>query len=205
MFGLGILLVIGLVALVAAVVRRARGRTAPHPGALRRVALGFALGVTFFFGLFIAGEALSDPGGLEGIALVASWLVPFGGLVALAWYRPAPASWVLGALTAVVVIAGAWYALAPDAWRRFEDSHGPIRAVAAFVLLAPLALLAWKRPIVGATLLLVVGIVPGLLAIAATGGGGAGSAVAIVSSPLAVVGLLFLVAGRIHLRSPIRG
>jgi hypothetical protein len=30
-----------------------------------------------------------------------------------------------------------WFAVNPQAWRSFEDRHGPIRAVITFVLAAP--------------------------------------------------------------------
>lgn len=63
---------------------------------LRWAGLGFALVFGLFAWFFIAGEAMSGPGGWRGAGLVALWTVPLAGLAVLAWYRPAQATTVLG-------------------------------------------------------------------------------------------------------------
>jgi len=40
-----------------------------------------------------------------------------------------------------VIGVSVWFALDPEAWRSFEDRHGPIRAVLNFVLVAAIAVL----------------------------------------------------------------
>ncbi len=186
------LLVIGSV--VAMVLRRRHGRVEPV-AFLRAMALSLAVLFTLFAGLFIVGETADDPGGGAAVALVAAWLVPMIVLVLLAWRWPGVAGVVLGVLVAVIVASGVWYALDTDAWRAFEDSHGPVRAVAVFALSLPLAVLAWRRPVLGGALLLIAGVVPGVLAMLATGRGGAPYSTVAASSPAAMIGVLYLVAG----------
>jgi hypothetical protein len=185
------LLVIGVVA--ATVLQRRYGRV--EAGRLLRI-LGMGLAVAFsaFAGIFIAGETFDDPGGAAATGLVAAWLVPLAALSLLAWRWPRVAGVVLGVGVAMVVAVGVWYALDAHTWRTFEDGHGPVRAVAVFALALPLSLLAWKRPVLGGGLLLVVSLVPGVLALLAGGGGAGGSTVA-VTSPVALIGVLFLCSG----------
>ena len=159
---------------------------------LRRVGLGFACLFGCFAWLFIAGEAMSDPGGLVGVRLVALWTVPLGGLVVFAWYRPGPATAVLEFLTAAVVVLAVWFALDPGGWRSFENGHGPVRAIGVFVLMLPLALLGWRRPRIAGWMLVIVGLVP-VLAVSVAGGGGINSTMA-VGTPAAIDGIIYLLS-----------
>ncbi len=185
------LVVIGVV--TAVVLQRRYGRVEPHR-LLRGLALGLAATFTVFAGLFLVAETVDDPGGAVALALIVAWLVPLVAMAVVAWWWPKVAAPVLALLVGAVVAAGAWYAVAPDWWRAFEDDRGPVRAVAVFALSLPLALLAWHRPVPGAALLITVGVVPGLLALVAAGDRGAGAATVAVSSPTALVGLLYLAA-----------
>lgn len=186
------LLVVG--AVVALVLQHRHGRVEPTRF-LRVIALSLAILFALFGGLFIVGETAEDPGGAVAAVLVTAWLLPMAVLTAVAWWLPRVAGPVLGVLVAAVVGVGAWYAAAPDAWRAFEDDHGPVRALAVFALSLPLAVLAWRRPVLGGALLLVLGVVPGALALVATGGGGAAGATVAASSPAALVGVLDLAVG----------
>ena len=192
---------LALIAAVAAVVlQRRHGRVEGHRLA-RVCALSLAVLFALFAGLFIVGETVEDPGGAAALALVVSWLAPTLLLMVLAWWWPRVATWVLSVAVALVVVLGIWYAVDPQWWRTLEDDRGPVRAVMVFALSLPLALLAWRRPLWGGLLLVVVGAVPGLLALASTGGGGAGGAVVAASSPASVIGALFLLSNWLEHRA----
>jgi MFS family permease len=186
------LLVIG--AVVYAVLQHRHGQVDPAQF-LRTIALSLAILFAVFGGLFIAGETFDDPGGWTAAALVVGWLVPLMVLVGVAWRWPYVAVVLLGVLVAGVVATGVWYALDSNAWRSFEDDTGPVRAIAVFALSLPLAVLAWRRPMLGGALLVVLAVVPGALALISTGGGGAGGSTVAVMSPAALVGFLYLAVG----------
>ncbi len=171
-------------------------RSARHeqPGrALAAVALGLAVSVALLGGALLAGEALDDPGGAAGVALVLAWAVPLAALTALARHRPVTAERVLAALVAGLWAIAVAAALWPDAARSLEDGHGPLRTVASFVLLVPLGVLGRTRPLRAGALLLAAALGP--LALGALGGLGQPGASALAAAlPLALVGLVLVVA-----------
>lgn len=189
----------------AAIVLLNRRRSGPPAGdVLRRTGFVITVVVLVLGGAFLAGEALTDPGGWSGVAITASWLLPLLALCVLARRRPRLAVRVLGAGVGVMVLLGLWYAVAPSGWRGFEDDHGPVRAVATFVLGGALGVLGLRRTRGAGVLLLVLGTVPLVLA----GGGSrraASSVLAAVTTPL-LVGLVYLVASALpHARpTPVR-
>ena len=155
-------------------------------------ALAFACVFGFLAWFFIAGEAMSDPGGLRGVGLVALWSLPLAALAVFAWQRPAQATTLLQILTAVVVVVGVWYASDSEAWRSFEDDHGPVRAIGVFVLMLPMALVGWRRPRVAGLMLLIVGLVP---AVAASVTGRAGfNTTLVIGVPCMIDGILYLLS-----------
>lgn len=165
------------------------GRGSP---ALRRAGLVFACLFGALACVFTAGEAMSDPGGLRGLALVASWSIPLAALGAHAWYRPARATTVLAALTVAVVVGSVWLAADPQGGRSFEEGIGPVRAIGLLVLLPPLALLGWRRPGVAGWMLLIAGLAPMILASdGRPAGGGPMTAVAV---PVVLDGILYLLS-----------
>lgn len=133
-----------------------------HPDAatrasfLKRAGFIVVVGPAAFFALFVAGEALSEPGGWTGLALVAGWALPAAILAVVGWRWPDRALIVFAALTAAVLALELWYASNPDGWRAFEDEHGPISTIVTFVVVATMAFLAWRRPKVGGALMLAV-------------------------------------------------
>lgn len=162
---------------------------------LRAVALGFAGVATLFVGLFIVGETFTDPGGWQAFLLVLAWLVPLVVLAAVAWYRPALAVPLLGAATLLILAVAVWDAVDPSGWRSFQDTAGPVRGLLVFAVLAPTALLGWRRPLTGGVLLLVQSAVPLLLAGLTDDGGfrHAGSLQAL-AAPALITAILFLVS-----------
>ncbi|WLQ05274.1 hypothetical protein [Arthrobacter oryzae] len=163
--------------------------------ALTWTATAIMAAFTVLAGLFISGYALADPGGSEGIALVTSWTVPLAALAALAWLRPSWALPALTALTALLVVAGIWFAVDSVSWRTFENANGPVRAVAVLVVAFPAAVLGLKRTAAAGWLLLALGLGPiGFSALGSLAGVVSLSAMSVI--PL-ITGLLYLGAARL--------
>ncbi|HVT76439.1 MAG TPA: hypothetical protein VHD87_05375 [Acidimicrobiales bacterium] len=158
---------------------------------LRQVAFGLMLFVIAFGSFFVAGETFGDPGGLAAVGLVALWAVPLVTLSWLAWRQPDAMTRVLRVATAIVVAMNLLFAATPHVWRRFENGHGPVRAIAAFTLAGALTFLAWKRPREGGSLLVVVGLLPVLTVLRVHGGQ---PSLIAASTPAFVAGCLFVVS-----------
>ncbi len=149
---------------------------------------------TVVAGLFISSFAMADPGGTEGLMLIVSWAVPMAALAVLAWLRPGWAAPALTVLTALLVLAGMWFAIDSASWRAFENANGPIRAVAVLGLAFPATVLGLKRAVAAGWLLLALGLCPiALSALGSLAGVVPLSAVSVI--PL-ITGLLYLVAAR---------
>ena len=140
--------------------------------------------------LFTAGETLADPGGWQAVGLIALWLAPLVVLVVLALARPTLAQPVLVALTAVWVAVALWSIVAPHAWRSYESTNGPVRAVACLALILPITALGWHRPPPAGAMLLVIGVAAALAA---------GSApLHVMALPAVAIGSLLLAAGLVE-------
>jgi hypothetical protein len=138
--------------------------------------------------------------------MVAAWAVPLAGLGAAAWYRPGAATTVLAAATALALLLSLWFAVAPQAWRSFEDHTGPVRALVTFVIAVPLGLLGRDRPVPAGVLLLVLGLGPAVLA--GTAGGvppSASSSTGAASVPALAVGGLYLLSALVSRTRPPAG
>lgn len=195
------LVIVVLVVLGVAYFARHRERTM-RARFLRRAGFGLMALFGGFFGLFLVGETLSDPGGWEGVGLVALWAVPLALVCLLAWYRPDAAGWVFAPLVAVVVGLSIWFAVDPTGWRSFENHHGPVRAVIVFAVAAALALWGLQRTLPAGILLVVVGIAP--IVLSSAGHGGTAS-LAVAGSPPLMTGLLYLASVHVerHGRPPL--
>jgi hypothetical protein len=166
---------------------------------LKRAGFTLMAFTTAFFGLFIIGEAFSDPGGWKAAGLVSAWLFPLVAVAALAWLRPGWASWLFGALISLVIGMSVWFALDPDGWRRFEDRNGPVRDVIVFALAAAIALLGLKRTAVAGWMLVLLGVVP--IAISSLGSHLGWVSLSVVSSPTLIAGVLYLASAAMAARS----
>jgi hypothetical protein len=186
------LAVLAVITILAVVVLIRRGDPVRRARVLKWTGLGVMAFITAFFGLFVVGEALTDPGGWTGLGLVAAWVVPLAALAAVAWYRPDWAAPLFAVLVAAVIGVAIWFAVNPDGWRAFEDRHGPIRTIISFVLAAAVALLGVKRTAVAGVLLLVLSVVPVVVS-------SLGSSLGLVS--LAMVGFASVIAGVLYLWS----
>jgi len=140
--------------------------TGAVPGGWGRIvwfgALGWAILFTVAAGLFTAGYALDDPGGLAGIGLVLLWLVPLLGGSLLAWRWPSIAYRLLLVVAVLAVGLGLWQLLDPISLRDFEDANGPVTAIGSFITMVPIALL-WRVQRWPAALLMLTIAIAGLL------------------------------------------
>ncbi len=185
----GLSLLIGVLVAFTLVLFASRRWRVVRPRLLRRV--GFALTAVLggIFAVFLVGDTLSDPGGWAGAGLVAAWAIPLVAVGLLAWLRPR-ATTVVSVLLAVAVISlSIWSALDPSGWGRFENHHGPIRAVAVFAVAVVLALWGLHRTLGAGILLLVTGLVP--MVLSAAGRHGLVSLAAASAAPV-LTGLLYV-------------
>jgi hypothetical protein len=168
-----------------------------RPGNLTYVAFGWMLVVGVLGGLFVAAEAIDDPGGWAGVALVAAWLVPLAALAWLATRHPGPARPLFVWATVVV----ATFTLLDAAFRLVPRGAGPVAAVTVFVLAVALGFLGLHEPLLAGRLLLVLGAAQLVASVFQRSGGGGhgllvgGSSFAVVA-PVLIGGLLFALAGR---------
>ena len=172
---------------------RAGGRTLGGP-----MLPGFVVGAAFvgLAALFVAGSALSDPGGWAAVGMTAAWLVPLVALVVLAFWRPRQAVPVLVVAALLPLAFGAWSLVDPTAARDWENRVGPVGLVVLLVVSAGLVTLGLSRPVLAGAVLLVVTVVPPLLAALAPGTGrGEPLSLALLTLPLVVAAVLYLVAG----------
>ena len=179
--------------------------------ALRWSAFGLLAAIGLLGSLFVIGETMTDPGGVQGALLVAAWLVPMTGACVVCLLWPRMGTWV--SVVALALIGGlwAWYAIAPEAWDTFMDERGPVIAIATFALGLPLAFLGLHEPRRAGWMLVMAGVIP-LLAKAvqitasgdSVGRGGLGgflsTSATIFAVPFLACGALFLISGRLRRR-----
>ncbi|TNC20665.1 hypothetical protein [Amycolatopsis alkalitolerans] len=150
---------------------------------LKYLSFGLVAFYAVFGCAFIIGEVLTDPGGLRGVLLTLSWLVPMAALVVCAALWPRMATNLL-TIAAAIVALFILIDLAFDIVH--EDDVGPVGAIAAFAVAVPLGVLGLRRPVHAGWLLVLVGA-PLLASLH-------GSAMA-VAVPVVLVGGLYLLAG----------
>lgn len=170
---------------------------------LRRVALV----LTCLFGaagiLFGLGYAFEDPGGWQAALLAAAVFVPLVALIALALVRREMATTVL---TGAVVLYAVWAAVTVI----FDPVEAPTMPVIALVLAVPIAVIGQHHPWHAGVLLMATAAIPLVVILiryvteAPGEGPGLGSlfgtSTGVVVVPLAILAVLFLVAGSTHPR-----
>lgn len=169
-------------------------------GAQVFVLLGVLLGAMFsgLLVLFIAGEMLSDPGGVQGVIFVVAWLVLPALLSILALVRPDAAYPVLVVAVGVVLLASlATIPLASAVWE-FEDTHGPINLTVIIGALMPLVALGRALP--GRAGALMIVLIAGFAAtqsisLLMVGQWSVILVFAVLMPPFLAVAILFVIAG----------
>lgn len=109
---------------------------------LRRTAFTFMMAFGLLGTLFVAGYALTDPGGLTGIGMTAAWVLPMVALAGLALLRPETGAPVLTFATALVLgftVVDSVAGVVP------RDDVGPVAAITVFALAVALAALGLHR------------------------------------------------------------
>ena len=166
------------------------------------VAAGLILGavVSGMFVLFIAGEALSDPGGWMGAGIVAAWLVPPLALSVLAVVRPRAAHPLLVIIVWIVVAASVASIFRARMVWEFEDTHGPVNLLVQIAVLIPLVALGRAMPLEAGRLMAIALIGPLLFQAISLGVVGQWSVIlvlVVVAVPFGIVALLLILGGRL--------
>ncbi len=189
-----VLLVLAVMA-VSITIYIARHRDAAGRANFLRQA-GFAITAVFggFFGLLLAGESISDPGGLESAGLIAAWAIPLTVLILLAWRRQIWAGQVLLFLVGLDVAVNFWFLADSGSWRALENNIGPVRAIYLFVLGSALAVYGLSRTLPAGLMLLVAGVAPTALAYQNRAGL---SSLALASAAPLITGALYLTSAAI--------
>jgi hypothetical protein len=173
----------------------ARHRDAPGRASFLRLA-GFAITAVFggFFGLLLAAESISDPGGLKSAGLIAAWAIPLTVLILLAWRHQIWAGRVFLFLVGIDVAINIWFLADSSSWRALENNIGPVRAIYLFVLGTALAVYGLRRTLPAGLMLLVAGVVPTALSYQNRPGF---SSLALASAAPLITGALYLTSAAI--------
>lgn len=165
---------------------------------VRKIALYLVLGFAGIGGLVTINQTLADHSGLFGLAFTAAWLFPMVIGCWLAWRRPMIAFPLLMIWSMSVLGLLLWQALAPSWWITVIDSNGPIITAAIFALAPPLAIYGYDRRTryIG---LLLIGL-PLLNILATSNTGASGNNNLLVTLPVLVAGVLYVVASFVDKR-----
>lgn len=161
------------------------------------ITLGVAMSGMLIF--FIAGEMLSDPGGIQGVLLVLAWLALPVGLALLAWLRPVAAYPVLVVMVGLVLLAAAVGIPMAHQWWAFENTHGPIDLMVYLGAFVPLIALGRAMPVrAGWMMLITMGgaLVLHSISLLIVGQPSGILVFAVLAVPLLVSAVLFVVVGR---------
>ncbi len=75
---------------------------------LRNFGFGVMMAMGAFFCAFVIGEAMTNPGRLLGLGLLAIWGIPVAALATFGWRWPDRAAGVFKALAGAVVLLSVW-------------------------------------------------------------------------------------------------
>ncbi|MCF8531204.1 MAG: hypothetical protein K9G69_07950 [Candidatus Nanopelagicales bacterium] len=168
---------------------------------IRNIGFFGMAGFSVLAALFIVGEWVADPVGVWGVAgpIVLGVLVV--GTTIWAWVQPVTARIYMYAATAVIAVLSVWWGLAPQFWMNLMDDNGPVIPAAAIVVAVPLV--AWGRREwatarrAGILLMVVAGApIIGVAVSPPDVARGVLAAVAIMTGPYVVGGLLYVIASR---------
>lgn len=168
---------------------------------LKRVSFYMMLGFAVLGGYWIIGQAMVNPGGLQGVWLVFGWVTPIALLSVAAWRYPNVALLIISVLSLVVVIAsisesGNW-----TRWTNFSNSSSPATTIVIFAISIPTAVYGnFHSARISASGLLLIGLVPWILTSAQLGWASMGSVTAtgLFSAPAVVAGVLFWWSSRLE-------
>jgi hypothetical protein len=165
------------------------------------------VGVAILEVLFIVGEYWADPGGVEAIVGSIGVIGTILGVSVWALLSPQTARYYLWVTVAVIAAVSLWWALAPRFVMDVMDERGPLVPVAAIIAAVPIVFWGcrdWTYTRRAGVALILVAVLP-IAGVAASPEGvarGVLGAVAIMTGPYAVGGLLYIVADRWHALFP---
>lgn len=167
---------------------------------VKKFAFGLFSVFVIFATLFIAGETMTDPGGVKGFLMVSAWLVPSAIASVVTWKQLRIAEPLVYIMIGLLVVASSSLIINNDGAMEFMDRNGPILTIISFAISTPIGLWAWHNPRKGGWALVISSFVPRIFA--AVGAGDAGESVSItlsvVTAPMAVAGALFVYSAIQH-------
>jgi hypothetical protein len=156
---------------------------------LRHVAFWFGAVTLSVLALVAASDAMTDPGGWGGAALIAAWLAPVAALVVLTRVAPRAASVLLVITTAALLAFCVSYAFEPSTWSGIESERGAARSTAMLALTTALLAHGLRRAELAGLLMLLTGALPVALAAFTSR---ASTALLVASTPAIIVGTIYL-------------
>ena len=173
---------------------------------IKQVGFYMMIGFAILGGYWIAGQAMADPGDLQGVWIIFGCLTPIILLSVAAWRTPRIAIVALGTLS-IAILAASISELAGWSWPMgWSALNGPITTIAVFAVSVPIAVYGnFHNARISASGLLLIGLVPWILSSAQRGWDSlfALTATSLFSSPAVVTGVLFLWSARM-VRQPER-
>jgi hypothetical protein len=174
---------------------------------IRNVAFFGMVGFAILEVLFIVGEYWADPGGVEAIVGSIGVIGTILGVSLWALLSPHTARYYLWGTVVVIALVSLWWALAPRFVMDVMDERGPLVPVAAIIAAVPIVFWGrrdWLYTRRAGVALILVAVLPiaGVAASPEDVARGVLGAVAIMTGPYAVGGLLYVVADRWHTLFP---
>ena len=168
--------------------------------ALRRVGLGIIWVFAAMVGVFLAGEALDNPGGWEAVGMIAGWAVPLAVVAFFAWVRPRLALRVFGTAAAVLVVVNAMTLVSMHSVQVLERTSDPARDIAGVIFMAALGVAGYKVPDWASRLVMATFVLNLSVSLFTASAGGVISLILIGSPPLASAAY-YIAAERVLMRN----
>lgn len=127
------------------------------------------------------------------MGLIASWFIPLVAIAVLAWFKPSWGIPILAALTAAAIALMGWRAIDEG---ELEDRIGPFTTIAIIAVSVAATALGHTRTRAAGIMLPAMGLAPFLFWGIANTEAHLQTAYMLVSSPMVVTGLLFLLSDR---------
>lgn len=172
---------------------------------MRKVAFYVLNGFAVLATLFISGYAFEDPGGWQGVGLMAGIVVPMVVLGLLAWRFPDGMHAPLLAISLISVVISWSQAYWQDSWREFLNRTGPVLATSTFALVFALSVYArYHDEFFGGVLMVIVAISPILAMFVVLGAhvGLLGGSTSAMLLPGVVIGFVYAVEGYLNRSNP---
>ena len=174
---------------------------------VRNVAFFVMAGFAILEVLFIVGEYWADPGGIEAIVGSIGVIGTILGVSLWALLSPQTARYYLWVTVAIIAAVSLWWALAPRFVMDVMDERGPLVPVAAIIAAVPIVFwgrIEWTYTRRAGVALVLVALLPiaGVAASPEDVARGVLGAVAIMTGPYAVGGLLYVVADWLNRHFP---